>query len=134
MRSGTIRLCVYSRIFILDDLRGMVLLRKWTVIYFSTLLLSILLCHIGLYCLFVFCFCYYFCNRSFQKTLWRKLSLVFSFYYYYYYYYFSPINTLRDLKRRGDYVKTSCPPWFGMEYTWSVCRDLAGGFFSTDIF
>ena len=39
-----------------------------------------------------------------------------------------------DLKRRGDYVKMSCPPWFGMEYMWSVCRDLAGGFFSIDVF
>ena len=39
-----------------------------------------------------------------------------------------------DLKRHEDYVKTSCPPWSGMEYTWSVCRDLAGGFFSTDVF
>ena len=38
-----------------------------------------------------------------------------------------------DLKRRGDYVKTSCPPCFSMEYMWSVCRDLAGGFFSTDL-
>ena len=37
------------------------------------------------------------------------------------------------LKRRGDYVET-CPRCFGVEYTWSVCRNLAGGFFSTDVF
>ena len=40
--------------------------------------------------------------------------------------------TCSDLKQRGYYVKTSCPPCFSMEYTWSVCRDLVGGFFSTE--
>ena len=45
------------------------------------------------------------------------------------------INNLEtDSKRRGDDVKTSCPTCFGMEYLWSVCRGLAGGFFSTDAF
>ena len=38
------------------------------------------------------------------------------------------------LKRRADYVKTLCPHYFDMEYTWSVCRNLAGDFFSTVCF
>ena len=38
------------------------------------------------------------------------------------------------LKRRGDYVKTSSPRCFDVEYTWGVCRYLTGGFFSTDVF
>ena len=38
------------------------------------------------------------------------------------------------MKQRGDYLKTLCLRCFSMEYTWSVCRDLAGGFFSTDVF
>ena len=128
-RSSTIHLgivsCILSWIFegdgITSQMEG----------YFSVLLFSILLYHTGLKCLVVFCFLYCFYNWSFWKTLWRKLFLVRRFFI---------VLALQIycvssmLKRRGHYLKTWCPRCWDVEYTWSVCRNLAGGFPSTDIF
>ena len=129
LRSGTIRLVIISRI-LSCIFEGIVLLRKWRVIlvfYCLVFYCVILVCSV---CLYFNYYYYYFCNWSFRKTLWRRLSLVISFYYC-----FSPINTLCVfcVERRGDYMKMSCLRCFDVEYRWSVCSYLAGGFFSTDI-
>ena len=122
IRSGTIGLGIVSRILFWIFEGDVITLQMEG--YFSVLLFSVLLCHIGSYCLFVFCFLYYFCNWSFRKTLWRRfLSMSFLC--------FSPINTLRVFHVE---VKTFCQCCFHVEYTWSVCRNLNGGFFSTDVF
>ena len=77
MQSGRIHLC--KVIFMWGSFEGDRITSQMKHC-FSILLFSILLCHIGLLCLFV-CFSYYFCNWSFQTTLWGRLSLVMSFYY-----------------------------------------------------
>ena len=89
MWSAIIRLCKVSRPFMWGSLERDCITSQMEHC-FSILLFSILLCHIGLLRLFVLCFYYYFCNWSFWKTLWRRLSLVMSFYYC-----LSPRNTLR---------------------------------------
>ena len=56
MRSGTIRLCIVSRMFILGHLRGTVLLRKRRVIlvfYCLVFYCVILVCSVCLYIVFI---------------------------------------------------------------------------------
>ena len=76
LQSGTVHLLIVSRIlsciFEGDDI-----LHRWRVI-------------LVFYCLEFYYYYYYFCNWGFWKTLWRRLSLVISFYYC-----FRPINILR---------------------------------------
>ena len=126
IRSGTIHFGIISCI-LFWIFEGVVITSQMEG-YFSVLLFSVLLCHIGLYCLFVFCFLYYFCNWSFRKTLWRRfLSMSFLC--------FSPINTLRVFHveatwRLSQNVVSVVSTW----NTRSVCRNLDRGFFSTDVF
>ena len=125
MQSGRIHLCKVSCIFIWRSFEGdrIALQMKHC---FSILLFSILSCHIGLLCLLV-CFYYYFCNWSFQTTLWGRISfiIVLSLEIY---------CACSVLKRHRDYVKTSRLRCFGVKYKWIVCRDLAEGYFYTDVF
>ena len=124
-RSGTIRLGIVSRI-LSWIFKGMVLLRKWRVI-------SVFYCLVLSYWFVVFgciLFSLLFLQLKFLKDSLEKTLLSMSFYYC-----FSLIHCVCSaLKQCGDYVKTSRPPFFGVKYTWSVCRNLAGGFFSTDVF
>ena len=107
MWSGIIRLCKVSRPFMWGSFEGDCTTSQMEH-YFSILLFSILLCHIGLLC-FLYFFSYYFCNWSFWKTLWRRLSLVMSFYYC-----LSPRNTLRV---------------FRIETTWKLRQNVVSALF-----
>ena len=133
MQSGTIHRCMVSCIFILVHLRRMVLLCKWRVILVFYCLVFCCVIWFCLFCLFVFCF-YYFFNWSSWKIFWRRLSLVMSFHYC-----FSLIN--RDVWNKLVSMLRLCENTVStlllhgiQEYTWSVCRNLAGGYLSTDVF
>lgn len=104
-------------------LKGLVLLRKWSnVLIFCCLVFYCII----LYCEFCFlvytCFLSFFCKRSFRKTLLTRLSQAMSLH-----------NALvlgihcvcSALKRGEDYVKTSFPSYFGVEYIWSVCEETS---------
>ena len=122
----------YPNLLSRGSLRGMVLLRKWSVIllfYCLVFYCVILVCCVCM--LVVICFSCYFCNWSFRKTLWRKLSFVMLFYFC-----LSPRNTLlcSVLKQCEEYVKTLFRRCFVVECTWSVDTDLAGDYFSSDAF
>ena len=121
-RTGTICLCIVSRIlsWIFE-----VLLCKWSVILVFYCLLFycvILVCSVCLYFVFFIIFVtevferlFLVCRFLIDLALWIHCVCSVS-------------------KWRGYYVKTGCPRCFDVEYTWSVCRNLAGGFFSTDVF
>ena len=95
---------------------------------------SILLSHIGLFCL---CSCFYFLfiitlvSEVFKRpSEWDSRQLC---------RFIIGLALKRHcmcfaLKLRVDYVKTSFRRCFGMEYTWSVFRNLTGDYFSTDVF
>ena len=84
---------------------------------------------------FVLCFYYYFCNWSFRKTLWRRLSLVMFFYYC-----LSPRNTLRVFRikmrwrlreniisalfRRGIHVECFYGPCWRLLLSWCLLGTL----------
>ena len=131
MRCGTIRLCIIiSRIYLLSggSLMGMVLLRKWSVIlifYCLAFYFFILLCCVCL--LACTLFLSFFVTIVFERTSGGDSPQLCRFIFVL----ALEIHRLCSiLKRRGDYMKTSYPRCFGVEYTWSVCRDLAGGYFS----
>ena len=101
-------------------LRGLVLLLKWSnILVFFCLVFYCIILFCQFVSLFVLCFYRYFCNRSFWKILWTRLSWVMLLY-----------NALvlgthcacSSLKPDGDYAKTSFPCCFGLEYIWSVCE------------
>ena len=114
-------------LFYLGYLKGMVLLRKWRVIlvfYCLVFYWVILVCSFYLY----FVFFIIFVTEVFERFSGERLSLVMPFYYC-----FSSKNTL-CVPYLNDLQKTSCHRCFDVKHTWSVCRNLAGGFFSTDVF
>ena len=98
----------------------MVLLRKWRVIFAFYCLVFycvILVCGVCLYFVFIIIFV----TEVFERLSGEDCLQLFRFII---------VLALQihcicsHLKGRGDYVKTSCPPCFSMEYTWKVCRDL----------
>ena len=103
---------------------GVVLLRKWSsILLFHYLVLYCIILFFVFVCLFVLCFYCYFCSWRFRKTLWRRLSLVISFYYC-----LSDRNTLRVFRMettwrlRENVVFRVAPAWNtrGIECLWGT--------------
>ena len=62
-------------------LRVKVLLRKWSnILVFYCLVFYCIILLFVFVCVIVLCFNYHFCNWSFSKTHWRRLSLIMPFY------------------------------------------------------
>ena len=95
----------------------------------------ILLCHIGLLCLFAclyFVFIIIFVTETFERPSGGDSSWLCHFIFVLALEIQSVCSTL---KRHGEYMmKMLCPCCFGVEYTWSICRNLAGDYFCTDAF
>ena len=130
--SCTIHLCKVSQIYVLWVIwgggAGVVLLPKWSnILLFHYLVLYCIILFFVFACLFVLCFYCYFCSWSFRKTLWRRLSLVISFYYC-----LSDRNTLRVFRMettwrlRENVVFRVAPVWNtrGIECLWGTCWRL----------
>ena len=126
MRCCTICLCIISRIYLLSggffEEDGST---SQMESYFRILFFSILLCHIGLLCLFAclyFVFIIIFLTEVFEGPSGGDSPQLSCFIF---------VLALKIhcvcsvLKRRGDYMKTPYPRCFGVENTWSVCKDLA---------
>ena len=125
---GTICLCKVSHI-ILVPLRRIVLLRKWSVIlvFYCFAFCCVILVCVCLYFVFIIIFVADVFKRppGVDSPYVCRLIVVLDL----------EIHCMCSvLKRRGDYVKTLYSRCFSMEYTWSVCRDLAGVYFSTYAF
>ena len=127
--SCTIHLCKVSHIYVLWVIWGggeggsgitSQMEQYFTISLFSTLLYQLFFVFV---CLFVLCFYCYFCSWSFRKTLWRRLSLVISFYYC-----LSDRNTLRVFRMettwrlRENVVFRVAPAWNtrGIECLWGT--------------
>ena len=139
MRFGTIHLNIVGRIhylFIIDPLRGMVITRNWGVILvFSWLVfycIILVCCVCLLVCtLFYFIFIVIFVTEVFERPFEGDSPQCYRFIIVI----ALETHSVRSvLKRLADYVKTSFSRSFGVEYTYSAYRDLAGDYFSTDVF